>query len=70
MFVIDEKNGGTTILNRVDAVYLENDDNVCFKVSDKFYSYKLMNESAGSLKDALIRGFITNETFKEVWWNV
>lgn len=65
MFIIDEKDGSTAIFNRVDAVYLENDNEVSFKILGEFYSYKLVSESAETLKDALIRGFTTNETFKE-----
>ena len=57
---LDEKSGKTgTIAGQIVEF-------IPFKILGEFYSYKLVSESAESLKDALVRGFTTNETFKEM----
>lgn len=69
MFIIKKKNGALVIFKGVDAVFIEYENEVSFKVRgtpQDFYTINLKSESGESLENALIRGFSTNEIFEEV----
>lgn len=68
MFIIHRKNGGLVVLKEVQGLTLDLPNNVTFRFSNGEYDkIKLQCKNSGlDLQSALIRGFNTNEEFKEV----